>query len=116
MKRHTDPLVSFYSSFPFNGELPSRFVLLQLDSTPRADLLSPFPQLVHNAAEAQEDLDHDLHNEFTLDDVTLKNNIQYVRELTNAVLFVLRSILPRSPRRAVADLLFCLSGSISLFS
>ncbi|KAL7410393.1 DDHD domain-containing protein [Mrakia frigida] len=43
-------------------------------------------KLVHNAAEAQEDLDHDLHNEFTLDDVTLKNNIQYVRELTNAVL------------------------------
>lgn len=51
-------------------------------------------KLVHNAAEAQEDIDHDLHNEFTLDDVTLKNAIPYVRELTNAVLFVLSVSAP----------------------
>lgn len=47
-------------------------------------------KLSHSGAEAQEDIEHELHNRFTLDDITLKKSIPYVRELTNS-----RSHLPR---------------------
>jgi hypothetical protein len=73
-------------------------------------------KLTHSSAEAQEDIEHDLHNRcvfdgsaasdaadadicgpfsYTLDDITLKKSIPYVRELTNStwpLLFVPRAI------------------------
>ncbi|CED84749.1 Phosphatidic acid-preferring phospholipase A1, contains DDHD domain [Phaffia rhodozyma] len=43
-------------------------------------------KFAQNDAEAQEDLDHELDNKFTLDDITLSKNISWVREVTNNVL------------------------------
>jgi hypothetical protein len=53
-------------------------------------------KIAHNAAEAQEDIDHELDNKFDLSEVTIQKTIPYVRELTNAVLIDGGSTLPAS--------------------
>lgn len=92
-------------------------------------------KLTHSSAEAQEDIDHELHNRcasislptrvkvllltvvspssFTLDDITLKKSIPYVRELTNSTcpgvikwqsVLQLTCLLPGGPKDVLIDI------------